>query len=63
MNNDKTPRKDGDVEGESFYMGYNVRERGDRRSGIDRRLFSYEGYFPERRIGGERRGYADRRKT
>ena len=63
MNDDKTLRKDGEVEEEPSYMIYNVREKGDRRSGIDRRLFLYESYIPERRSGTERRGNPDRRKT
>ena len=63
MNDDKTIRKNGEVEEEPSYMIYNVREKGDRRSGIDRRLFLYESYIPERRSGIERRGNPDRRKT
>ena len=63
MNDDKTLRKDGEVEEEPSYMIYNVREKGDRRSGIDRRLFLYESYVPERRSGIERRGNIDRRRT
>ena len=63
MNDDKTLRKNGEVEEEPSHMIYNVREKGDRRSGIDRRLFLYESYVPERRSGIERRGNIDRRRT
>ncbi len=38
-------------------------DNGGRRSGIDRRQFSYSTYIPERRLGGDRRtGGSDRRK-
>ena len=63
MNDDKTPGKNGDFTEDPSYLVYNVREKGDRRSGIDRRLFLYEGYIPERRSGIERRGNPDRRKA
>ena len=33
-----------------------------RRSGIERRRFSYTNYLPERRHGGDRRSGDDRRK-
>jgi hypothetical protein len=36
-------------------------DNGGRRSGIDRRQFSYAVHIPERRAGGERRGIIDRR--
>jgi hypothetical protein len=35
---------------------------GDRRSGMDRRQFSYSGHMPERRTGEERRRGTDRRQ-
>jgi hypothetical protein len=35
--------------------------QGDRRLGIERRLFEYSGYFPERRVDKERRSGNDRR--
>ena len=38
-------------------------DNGGRRSGIDRRQFSYSGYLPERRSGNERRSGRDRRET
>ena len=67
MNNEKIrdplkPIRD-DAGEDPSYLVYNVREKGDRRSGIDRRLFSYKGYIPERRSGEERRGNLNRRKT
>jgi hypothetical protein len=67
MNNEKIPDplktiNNDDGEDPSCLV-YNVREKGDRRSGIDRRLFSYEGYIPERRSGEERRGDLRIRKT
>lgn len=36
-------------------------DNGGRRSGIDRRQFSYSGYLPERRNGEDRRSGEDRR--
>jgi hypothetical protein len=38
-----------------------VSDKGDRRSGIDRRSFSYAKHIPERRSGMERRSNLDRR--
>ena len=35
----------------------------DRRSGIDRRKFSYSEHIPERRYGKDRRSGIDRRKV
>jgi len=40
-----------------------VRDNGGRRSGMDRRLFSYAGHIPERRSGDERRSGLDRRTS
>ncbi|HDM10207.1 MAG TPA: hypothetical protein ENF92_06795 [Desulfobacteraceae bacterium] len=37
------------------------RDKGGRRSGIDRREFSYSSHIPERRSGRERRSGKDRR--
>ena len=37
-------------------------ENGDRRKGVDRRLFSYNLHLPERRCGKDRRSGKDRRK-
>ena len=36
-------------------------DRGGRRLGIERRQFEYSHYFPERRIGSERRTLPERR--
>ena len=36
-------------------------DESDRRSGIDRRRFSYAGHVPERRCGTERRSGPDRK--
>ena len=50
-------------------MAFNYREKGDRRTGIDRRNFSYSSHIPERREeqdrrhGWERRGGEDRRSS
>jgi hypothetical protein len=44
------------MEGASQLVGYS-----DRRSGIDRRNFSYTGHAPERRAGNDRRSLQDRR--
>jgi len=38
-----------------------VIDKGGRRSGIDRRVFLYAVYLPERRIGNDRRNGYDRR--
>ncbi|RLB21007.1 MAG: hypothetical protein DRG76_09915 [Deltaproteobacteria bacterium] len=38
-----------------------IRDHGGRRSGIDRRRFSYSSHIPERRRGRERRSGKDRR--
>ena len=38
-----------------------LRDNGGRRSGLDRRRFSYAGHVPERREGVERRISLDRR--
>jgi len=37
-------------------------DNGERRSGIDRREFSYDQYIPERRSGEDRRTRKDRRR-
>ena len=36
--------------------------KDERRMGFDRRLFSYDLHFPERRSGKDRRNVKDRRK-
>ena len=41
---------------------FNLRDNGGRRSGIERRRFSYADHIPERRSGDERRVASDRRK-
>jgi len=41
--------------------GNTLRDNGDRRTGIDRRQFSYDGYLPERRSDEDRRSGFDRR--
>ena len=38
-----------------------LRDNGGRRSGIDRRQFSYSAHIPERRCGQDRRSRKDRR--
>ncbi len=38
-------------------------DKGGRRSGLDRRQFSYAGHVPERRSGEDWRSGADRRKA
>ena len=38
------------------------RDNGGRRSGIDRRYYSYSGHIPERRSGADRREKNDRRQ-
>ena len=42
-------------------MEVRLRDKGGRRSGRDRRQFSYTGHIPERRSGHDRRGGLDRR--
>ena len=39
----------------------NIMDNGGRRSGIDRRHFSYNAHVPERRSGQDRRSDKDRR--
>ena len=38
-----------------------LRDKGGRRSGIIRRIYSYSDHIPERRSGRERRSAVDRR--
>jgi len=40
---------------------FNLGDNGGRRSGIDRRRFSYSDHIPERRSGEDRRSVSDRR--
>lgn len=42
-------------------VGASFTDNGGRRSGIERREFSYAGYLPERRKGKDRRSGQDRR--
>ncbi|MGD8250731.1 MAG: hypothetical protein PVH30_07245 [Desulfobacterales bacterium] len=42
-------------------MGGNPADNGGRRSGIDRRIYTYSGHIPERRSGEDRRIMSDRR--
>lgn len=44
-----------------FLMKRVLSDNGGRRSGIDRRQFSYTAHIPERRSGKERRGGVDQR--
>ena len=44
-----------------MYVAFNQRDNGGRRSGMERRRFSYAGHIPERRSGEDRRVTADRR--
>ena len=39
-----------------------IRDNGGRRTGIDRRHYSYSGHIPERRSGVDRRKLEDRRQ-
>ena len=43
------------------YVIYNLRDNGGRRSGIERRRFSYDDHIPERRSADDRRASSDRR--
>ncbi len=38
-----------------------IMDNGGRRTGVDRRRYSYSGHIPERRIGSDRRTQQDRR--
>jgi hypothetical protein len=53
--------EDNQTAGFSNYFGVEVvlMEMGDRRSGIDRRQFSFAIHLPERRSGRERRSVID----
>ena len=42
-------------------MEQELRDNGGRRSGVDRRQYSYTGHIPERRAGEDRRSRLDRR--
>ena len=42
-------------------MEQELRDNGGRRSGVDRRQFSYTDHIPERRAGEDRRSKGDRR--
>jgi hypothetical protein len=42
-------------------MELSIKDKGGRRSGIDRRQFSYNDHIPERRSGKDRRSGFDRR--
>ncbi len=53
---DRKVRKLGDMQ-----VLFNLRDNGGRRSGIDRRRFSYSDHIPERRSEGDRRQMSDRR--
>ena len=44
-----------------IYAAAAIKDRGGRRSGIDRRRFLIPAYCPERRSGQDRRGVLDRR--
>jgi hypothetical protein len=46
---------------EEYTVEFNLRDNGGRRSGIDRRHFSYTTHIPERRRGSEWRWADDRR--
>lgn len=39
-----------------------IMDNGGRRTGVDRRRYSYSGHIPERRIGADRRTQQDRRE-
>jgi hypothetical protein len=43
--------------------GVSAVDKGGRRSGFERRTFSYTCYIPERRSGQDRRGGQDRRRN
>ncbi len=40
-----------------------ILDNGGRRTGIDRRYYSYSGHIPERRCGFDRRKLDDRRQS
>ena len=42
-------------------ISYDFKDNGGRRSGVDRRCFSYSNHIPERRREEERRSSIDRR--
>ncbi len=44
-----------------IYVAAAIKDRGGRRSGIDRRMFWMPAYCPERRSGQDRRGGLERR--
>jgi hypothetical protein len=50
-----------EVNNEVWNMKNTSKDKGGRRSGIERRQFSYDEYLPERRSGKDRRSGFDRR--
>lgn len=46
----------------NYVEALEIRDNGGRRSGIDRRCYSYTGHIPERRSGFDRRKLEDRRQ-
>lgn len=46
-----------------IYVAFNLGDNGGRRSGIERRRFSYSDHIPERRSGVDRRCGKDRREN
>jgi hypothetical protein len=51
-----------DIDFDDFKSRSKIIIKDDRRMGVDRRLFSYDMHFPERRSGKDRRNVKDRRK-
>lgn len=49
------------ISGESKVMSSFIRDNGGKRSGLDRRQFSYDKHIPERRSDKDRRSGLDRR--
>ncbi|MBN1905434.1 MAG: hypothetical protein JW927_10085 [Deltaproteobacteria bacterium] len=45
---------------EKFFKS-ELKDNGGRRSGVDRRYFSYSNHIPERRYGADRRSLSERR--
>ncbi len=57
-----TDDRDKQFSGESgSKVAYSLEQGGNRRSGFDRRRFSYDAHIPERRSGKERRSSIERR--
>ena len=57
----KQPIQERIIDVNASEITWELRDNGGRRSGIDRRYFSYSDHIPERRQNEDRRSHEDRR--